>query len=310
MGPLNFQSVNVALSHRPEIWNSTLQMYSSFPLIGLGQGAFYRLGSIEGFSSSDALIKLGGNGAHNYFLQTFVELGPIGLVLGLLIALPFVRLGRRNFSLVSFYALVGVALGNIYAHSLLVREMLMLAAIFAGAYMWEATALAGRPISVSRGELRVASLLVVGLLLAGTVEVARSFDRAPFKYGLRCYEERPLGFDAWTQGTFRLPIPPDAIRADMTLLADRRDLAHRPLDVQVRVVDEGGTLLLTETLRFENWKEAPREITLPLAIPPDRKAVLEIRPSHCYVPLNVGRGHDSRHLGVRVNKLSFLQSDS
>ena len=81
---------------------------------------------------------MGGAGAHNYFLQSLVELGLVGLVLAALIAIPFLRLCRDNLSLVSFYALVGVAIGNLYGQSLLVREMLMLAAVFAGAYIWEA----------------------------------------------------------------------------------------------------------------------------------------------------------------------------
>ena len=42
----NLEALNAAVSHRPEIWRSALEMYSSFPIFGLGQGAFHRLSSI------------------------------------------------------------------------------------------------------------------------------------------------------------------------------------------------------------------------------------------------------------------------
>ena len=173
----SFQSLNVALSHRPEIWAAAAKMYSGFPLFGLGQGAFVRLSSIAQFSESGALERLGGGGAHNYFLQSFVELGPVGLGLFALIFVPVVRLGRDNLRLASFYGLVGIAVGNLYAHSLLVRETLMLAAIFAGAYLWEAKTMAPerwRPVG-SRG-MRAATVAILALALAAFVEVAVSWS--------------------------------------------------------------------------------------------------------------------------------------
>ena len=37
----------------------------------------------------------------------------------------------------------------------------------------------------------------------------------------------------------------------------------------------------------------------------DGKRFLELKPSHCYVPLNLGVTYDPRRLGVRVNELHF-----
>ena len=39
---------------------------------------------------------------------------------------------------------------------------------------------------------------------------------------------------------------------------------------------------------------------------PDGKRFLELKPSHCYVPLNLGVTYDPRRLGVRVKELRFL----
>ncbi len=112
-------------------------MYFEFPFFGLGQGAFYRLSALPEFSGSEFLVRMHGEGVHNEFLRILVELGPIGLGLVLFIAIPFARLGRQNFHWVSFYALAGIAIGNFYTNALLVRELLLLCAVFAGSYFWE-----------------------------------------------------------------------------------------------------------------------------------------------------------------------------
>jgi hypothetical protein len=304
---LSFQSLNVALSHRPEIWAAAAKMYSGFPLFGLGQGAFVRLSSIAQFSESGALERLGGGGAHNYFLQSFVELGPVGLGLFALILVPVVRLGRDNLRLVSFYGLVGVAIGNLYAHSLLVRETLMLAAIFAGVYFWEAKTLAPerwRPVGALG--MRAATVAILALALAAFVEVAFSFGRSPFVYGLRCQEARPLTWDHWTQGTLRVPVPPGASNVKLVLHADRLDLKRRSLDVALAIVDQDDQRRLERTETFDLKDRGPRSVSLAVDAKASGKFLLEVRPSHCYVPLNLGRGHDGRHLGVRVEALEFM----
>ncbi len=134
---MDLKSLNELLSYRPEVWAAALRMYGAFPLFGLGQGAFYRLSANPAFSGSELLVELGGDGVHNYPFRILVELGPVGFGLLVLSAVPFLMLGRQNFKFVSFYALVGLAVGNLYTNALLVRELLMLCAVFAGSYLWE-----------------------------------------------------------------------------------------------------------------------------------------------------------------------------
>ena len=215
-------------------------------------------------------------------------------------------MGRLNLRLISFYALAGVAVGNLYADTLLIRELTMLAAIFAGSYLWEAQTLAGDNLQrLSPVTVRRASIALLALALVALVEAALSFDRYPFVYGLRCHEERPLAWDKWTQGTLRVEVPAGSTAVDLTLLADRRDLARRPLEVGVAVMDREATVLRTQVVRFDRPNEGPRDVSMPLGASAGGKLFLEVKPSHCYVPLNVGRGHDGRHLGVRVLKLQF-----
>ena len=281
-------------------------MYFEFPFFGLGQGAFYRLSAIPAYSESPFLAGMNGEGVHNYFLRILVELGPVGLALLLFMAIPFFRLGRQNFRLVSFFALAGIALGNLYTNALLVRELLVLCAVFAGSYFWEVSSTGSaqwRPPSSATA--RYASLALAALVLAALTEVALSFSRFPFTYGQRCLEVRPLGQDGWTQGVLRVPVPPTAVSAELAILADRPDLARRPLDLDLSVLSGGEKSLATQRYTFTQRDADARSIQLPMSQSPDGKRFLELKAAHCYVPLNLGITYDPRRLGVRVMELRF-----
>ena len=274
LAELSPDSLNVALSYRPEIWAAAIRMYSAFPLFGLGQGAFYRLSVIPEFSGSPVLIGLGGDGVHNEFLRMLVELGPVGFGLFLLILIPYVRRGRQNFSWVSFYALAGIALGSVYTNAILVRELMLLAGVFAGSYFWEAQT-ATLDASGSRATIRVVTAALAALVVAGLIEVALSFNRFPFTYGQRCYEVRPLAKDGWTQGALHVSIPSQAANVDLIVSAERPDLMRRPLNFDLSVLAGSappsniGTAYVhgtraradapaTSLARFSNWQARPR----------------------------------------------------
>jgi hypothetical protein len=301
--------LNAALSHRPEIWGAAIDMYLAFPLFGLGQGAFYRLSSLPGFSHSEALVGLGGSGAHNYFLQMFVELGPVVLLFGLLLAVAVLKLGKENFRLISFYALLGIAVGNVYAHSLLVRETLMLSAVFGGIYLWEAQALGGESWrSLTPTKMRTSLGVAAVLVLLGFVEVAHSFGSTPFNYGERCFELRTIADDGWANGFVRKPTPMGTARIDFLLSADRQDLERRPLTVELSVL-EGEAALWSESLELSQPMKEPRQFTIELPGPPSDGRLLVIKASHCLVPLNLGLTYEPRRLGVRVQELHFFTKD-
>ena len=300
-------ALNSALSHRPEIWSAAIEMYLSFPLFGLGQGSFYRLSGLASFSPSDELRALGGSGAHNYFLQSFVELGPMAAIVAGLIAVPSLRLGRDNFRMLSFIALLGIAIGNVYAHSLLVRETLLLCAIFLGVYFWEADSLgSARWRPVTPATKRVAVWLAGALALGCVFEVSHSFHRVPFTYGRLCFEEaKPIFKDGWTSGRLTQPIPLAAERVRLSVDADRPDVERRPLAAHVSVTADSKTDLDSHELLFSQLKAAPETVILEL---PDvgGKRFLDVQLSHCYVPLNLGLTYDPRRLGVHVQDLRFL----
>ncbi len=251
-----------------------------------------------------------GEGVHNEFLRILVELGPVGFGLLVFIAIPVIRLGRQNLQLVSFYALAGMAVGNVYTNAMLVRELLMLCAVFVGSYFWEAqtvTLAQWRPPVPST--MRYAAIALVALTLAALVEVALSFGRFPFSYGLRCLEVHPLSEDGWTQGVLRAPVPPAAASAELTVIAERPDLDRRPLQIDLSVLSGGGALLATKRYNFTQRDTDLQRIQLPMPESPDGQRFFELRPMPCYIPLNLGITYDPRRLGVRVNALRFRTAD-
>ena len=131
-----------------------------------------------------------------------------------------------------------------------------------------------------------------------------SFGRFPFTYGQRCLEVHPLAKDGWTEGVLRVPFRRRRRVRNWSSLADRPDLARRPL--APRPVDPagGGSPLATLRHTFASASQC-RNFQLPMPESSDGKRFLELKPSHCYVPLNLGITYDPRRLGVRVKELRF-----
>jgi hypothetical protein len=75
----------------------------------------------------------------------------------------------------------------------------------------------------------------------------------------------------------------------------------------VSVLADGGSTLASARQTFGARDADSRPTRLELALPesPDGKRILEVKPSNCYVPLNLGKTYDPRRLGVRVKELRF-----
>jgi hypothetical protein len=118
-----------------------------------------------------------------------------------------------------------------------------------------------------------------------------------------------LAKDGWTQGVLRVPVPPTASSAELTVIADRPDLDRRPLDLDLRIMDGGGASLATLRHTFNQRDSKPTTFQLPLLESPEGKRVFQLQPSHCFVPLNLGITYDPRRMGVRVAGLTFRTAD-
>jgi hypothetical protein len=182
----------------------------------------------------------------------------------------------------------------------------MLCAIFAGSYFWEvqsASPEGWRPPGPKT--TRYAAAVLAILTLAALIEVALSFGRFPFTYGQRCREVQPLANDGWTTGALRVQIPSAASSAEMVVFADRPDLDRRSLELDLFVLSGSGALLSTQQFGVRQRASSVQGFQISLPDSPDGKRFLELKPSHCYVPLNLGITYDPRRLGVHLKELRF-----
>jgi len=78
------------MGSRFEIWSAVANMFSAYPLMGVGEGEFYRLSSNISFARSEFLQLNRGENAHNYFLQVLAENGLVGiLVFAIVFIVPY-----------------------------------------------------------------------------------------------------------------------------------------------------------------------------------------------------------------------------
>ena len=191
----NFETVNLLLRWRLEFHRAALLMFEAFPWMGVGQGNFFRLSTILELTHSNWLAERPGNNAHNYFLQTLAETGVIGVGSFILVFVwPLFNVSDRKKLVPAIMLILSVFLGNIYSHSLLIRENLYLLSIFI-AFMYALTyeSLASDVTQASRSVRSNTMRLFVALFIIAiasyfvAVEVASSFYKMPFKYAGHCH---------------------------------------------------------------------------------------------------------------------------
>ena len=105
-------------------------MFSEYPILGIGQGNFFRLSSKIDISHSMYMLQKGGENAHNYFLQTLAETGLMGVsTFILVISWPFFRVTHFSKIAAPSFALFSIALSNFFSHPMLIRPILILFAV-------------------------------------------------------------------------------------------------------------------------------------------------------------------------------------
>lgn len=301
---------------RPEIFSAAVRMFSSFPLMGLGLGDFFRMSSNSGFSQSALLSVRGGENAHNYFLQTLTETGIVGslaLAFALIAPLWFTR--RRAPLMPAAVALFAVLLGNVYAHSLLVRENLILLAILLGLMysIYEAEDLQGNRIEslLLRPSMTFKTIVVTsfcGLLGFGAIaEMYRSFNVFPFQYGSACFVPKPLTADGWSSGKtmgFVLPAGTHGIRLPVEVT--RPGITIHPLDANLQIIGYRWSVMASSNVTWNAAGKNTIEVVLPNGQVSDGSIDAVLTLSTCYTPRNQGVSVDGRRLGVLIGPPEFF----
>ena len=291
---------------RFEIWEGALRMWAQFPLMGVGQGDFYRLSDIASFSRSNFLILNHGENAHNYFLQTFTETGLIGASIFLLaFVVPFSILKNQRIAFPATIALMSLLLGNIFSHSFLVRENLMLGAVLIGAlylfYEDKAVISPYRP----RKTLLVGIFLSILVLIFGAWEVYVSFGKKPFERGYYCYLGKDLQSDGWSSGQFEIQVPKNVHSIVLRLHTERPKALKDQLGISIFALKNGvGEAVSLVEENSLGSQDGMYELKVPEQLA-DQSYRLVVRSSECFTPRNLGISTDARRLGVNVAKLQF-----
>ena len=305
----NFAQINAALSERPAFWLVALRMWQSFPLFGVGQGDFYQLSPLFNFENFPVLR--GGENTHNYFLQTLAETGLVGVVTFMIaIITPLFLVKDRRVLMPAAFALFSLFLGNIYAHSFLVRENLLLAAFFLGLmYSYvplEKLALspylflrAWKPQLSWKWIAPIAGFVLLGL---GTREIYTSFSRFPFEYGSNCFVNKPLNEDRWSSGLYEIALPIGSHGVQLPIRMDRPNIQNTPLSATLEIVDSSNQVLASQALVWR--KEGPYILKIDLpngGVVTGAGVKASLRLSSCWTPRNLGISMDGRRLGVLID---------
>ncbi len=312
----NYAYFNTLLAHRPEFFEAALRMFAELPLMGVGLGNFYRLSSDADLTGSAYLAQIGGENAHNYFLQMLAELGLVGVtILGFAVLAPALMIAKRSLLLPAYCALGALCLGNLFAHSFLVKETFLIAsALLALAYAQARNSpkdalVIMRPLSATHYWLfALGGILFVGLL---THEVYRSFYRAPFEFGRRCFAEQPLTAEGWSRGELTITLPANARGLKILLISTQPDVGLRPLLGRLSITDTAGIVLAEQTAEWTSDGRTSIEAAIDSDYFPTEHKKLEplsakLKISRCFIPRNLGLNSDKRLLGVRIEHIEFL----
>jgi hypothetical protein len=309
----NLSVLGGASGSRFEIWGAAFNMIKAFPLMGVGQGNFYHLSADVAFSKSHFLALNGGENAHNYFLQTFAELGLAGMIAFLLaFVFPFIYIHNRKLLLAASLGISALFLGNLYSHSFLVRENLLLCAALLGLMYLIAskhqTSECSSNVEVNhlgaQNILIIASVLLLGF---GSIhEVYQSFFRHPFLAGKNCFLYKPPTHDGWTSGIYMLKVPKGSHGVMVPLRVERPNLKTRPLIIDINILNLKNDSFASSSKSWDQSKKDEISVGLPLGGVLDSDLIARLRLSSCYTPRNLGVSTDGRVLGVQVGSATLF----
>jgi len=323
----DLHTLNIKLSYRPEVYLAAFRMFLLLPFAGLGQSEFYRQSANYDLTKSIFLsLEQNGENAHNYFLQTLVETGLVGFAaFVLLLIYPLLRTANKQLMIPAVVTLAAIFAGNLFAHSMLVRENLLLAACFVALLYASMTSqeassvqsqttlidaktrfmlvLSQRLTWLSQPKILLVGVIISMLLIAQ--ETHQSFKGSPFNVDVQCQQTRRPDRDGWTSGRHVMDVPVGALGMTLNLASTQPDVVTRPLPVSLAIWFNHG-LLLKKDFVLNQTSPQSLAIDLPegsMATPDDYQIVLKLQ--RCFIPKNFGINGDGRRLGVRIDSVDW-----
>jgi O-antigen ligase len=281
-------------------------MYSHYPILGLGKGSFNRENSILEFSKSPFFESYPGENAHNYFLQILAETGIVGLSLFCAIFIYQALFLRNQHNQIVTVLILGIFLGNIYGHSLLIPNLLVLLFILLGASNTEI------PNNESKSAHFLRSILpknwryfiiavAIFIVIVSIIEVKTSYGKIPFQQRFICYKPQYYS-DQHISGLFEetYKVSGNSLKVEYTVY--HPDTPIHPLTLVFNLEQKGQKIASYERTinspgRYEENFDISRLVTA-------SNISLRIKTSRCLTPVNLGLNLDKRRLGIQLNEVS------
>jgi hypothetical protein len=325
----SFETLNKISIYRLEIFSGALRMFAQFPVIGIGQGNFFHLSSIPEFMGSPWITQTGGENAHNYFLQTLAELGLIGILSFLVVFLwPVKHCSEFKILFPASAAIIAIFLGNLYSHSLIIRENLYLLAVFV-TLLYAHCGNTAKPVSLAslasltklKGVVDMPanttivaarySFVGVGTMVCVLVlvylayhEVSTAKDKFPFEYGSDCNKPTVPHADGWTSGRLVIPVPEGKFGVRVTIDQNQADAKLHPVSISLSILDQVGNSVHTVDYRAQATDQFSMEIALPTTKKKEfQSGNVVMQLSKCFSPSNFGLKDDFRKLGVHLKSI-------
>jgi O-antigen ligase len=310
----SLDSLNKISAHRLEIFAGALKMFAEFPWLGIGQDNFRNQSSNLAFMGSSWTASMGGENAHNYFLQTLAELGTVGFASLLVVFLwPLYKSKNRRALAPTACAIGAVFLGNLFSHSLIIRENLYLLALFVSLLYAHTLVRINKQKHIERINshetvLGYALIMIMALgLYMGSIEVIDARKKYPFLSGSVCYSKLELYPDGWTSGILQTELPYGKIGALISAkgYSGRKTGALQVLDV--KVTGESGDVLKHLIRHYSAGEDLSIRIEVPEdAAKGETPRLMTLRLSQCHVPSQLGLGDDNRKLGIQIKSIDFF----
>ena len=304
------------MGSRFEIWSAVANMFSAYPLMGVGEGEFYRLSSNISFARSEFLQLNRGENAHNYFLQVLAENGLVGItVFTLAFIVPYRASQNKQWILPACIGLLSLFLGNIFAHSFLVRENLLLGATLLGLLyslsdMRTSNTVNHLPVIAGQSGL-LGLLAALALLLGIVIEISSSFGKMPFKAGADCFvKDVRSSSDGWTSGAWEELLPKGAKGVELDGFPNRPNIQKQALTgrLEMLVWIPGRGKVSVNARDYEWTTNAPMKLDLDMPAEYDNSPHVKsvrLQLSSCYTPRNLGVNTDGRRLGIQIENVRW-----
>jgi O-antigen ligase len=323
----DLNTINFKLSYRPEVYLAALKLFALYPILGLGQSEFYRQSADHTLTNSYFLsVQQNGENAHNYFLQTLAETGLVGIaVFFLLILYPIFHIKNKRSLIPAGVALGAIFIGNVFAHSMLVRENLFIAACFIGLMY---ACLKNEQMSAVTADLEshnkdpqysvpstkakllkhpyLVAIFSIVLMVSAFREVYFSFQSVPFLKDVQCFKERTLGADGWTSGVFNIAIPQGAKGVTLNIKGTQPYVSKRPLAADLNILHGESGLIQSSQILFN--RDGFYQVSVNFdegAVANDEEYRAELRLERCFIPRNFNINADGRRLGIQIESITF-----